>query len=190
VIKDVLWEVDGVLFDTYTAITYAASQALQTLGHTLALNVIDGLVRRSPDGLMQALAGRFELPPDRLRREFSACYREVPALRQPPLPGVGEICVFIHHRNGVNLALTHRNSGCIQPLLDVHGLALFFRTVVSTAYTPYPGLLQFVLTRYKLQAGRSAYIRTCQYGQATITTSAEMRITQYSELFNILPDER
>ncbi|MFO7583234.1 MAG: hypothetical protein R6W69_00780 [Anaerolineales bacterium] len=46
-IRHLLWDLDGTLFDTYPAITYAISKSLNELGGAMALNVIDGLARQS-----------------------------------------------------------------------------------------------------------------------------------------------
>ena len=46
-VRNILWDVDGALFDTYPAITYALSRTLNELGLSIALNVIDSLARQS-----------------------------------------------------------------------------------------------------------------------------------------------
>jgi phosphoglycolate phosphatase-like HAD superfamily hydrolase len=69
-IQNILWQVNGVLFDTYPALTYSFSRALNEMGYSVALNVIDGLVRQSLDDCVNALSGRFRLDPDLLRQRY------------------------------------------------------------------------------------------------------------------------
>ena len=45
-IRNIIWDVDGTLFDTYPAITFAISKSLLESGQNMAMNMIDGLVRR------------------------------------------------------------------------------------------------------------------------------------------------
>ena len=67
VIRNILWGVDGTLFDTTPAITYAISKSLNEPGHSLALNVIDGLACQSLDHCLTTLSKRFKLDPKLLR---------------------------------------------------------------------------------------------------------------------------
>lgn len=121
--RNILWDVDGTLFDTYPAITYAISQALNGLGESAALNVIDGLARQSIDLCLGTLAQRLSLDVDVVRRCYLAAYAALPLANQPPFPGAGEVCATICQRGGVNVAVTHRGTSSTQALLDAHGLA-------------------------------------------------------------------
>ena len=58
-IRNILWDVDGTLFDTYPAITYAISKSLNKMGLSIALNVIDGVHWHDSTSLNWALGVAF-----------------------------------------------------------------------------------------------------------------------------------
>lgn len=48
-IKNIIWDLDGTMFDTYPAIVYAIGESLEELGLSVSLTVIDGYARQSLD---------------------------------------------------------------------------------------------------------------------------------------------
>jgi phosphoglycolate phosphatase-like HAD superfamily hydrolase len=205
VIRNILWDVDGTLFDTYPAITYAISRALNGLGQPAALNVIDGLARQSIDRCMATLAQRFRLDPGLLRGGYLAAYEALPLANQPPFPGVAEVCAWILGRGGLNVAVTHRGVASTQALLDAHGLAPLFAGVVSVEQgyprKPDPAMVLAALRingldpaetviigdrALDIRAGRAAGVRTCLYGRACLAQPADSQIDHYSQLLALL----
>ena len=204
-IRNILWDVDGTLFDTYPAITYAISQALNGLGKSAALNVIDRLARQSIDHCLATLAQRFDLDRDLLRQRYLAAYAALPLANQPPLPGVEAVCAAIHRRGGRNVAVTHRDVRSTQALLDAHGLAPLFAGIVSVEQgyprKPDPAMALAALAIYGLdpavtwmvgdreldiQAGRAAGLRACLYGRAALAQPADFQIDHCSQLLALL----
>jgi len=110
-IRHLLWETDGVLFDTRPAVTYAVSQSLNELGCAIALNVVDDLARQSLDYCVDTLAARFKLDPALLRQRSAEHYHQIPPERQAPFPGAREVCAWIAARGGLNLIVTARKAG-------------------------------------------------------------------------------
>ena len=204
-IRNILWDVDGTLFDTYPAITYALSKALNELGLSIALNVIDGLARQSISDCIKTLSQRFKLDPELLRRRFSESYQKVDPANQLPFPGVREVCEFIHEHGGLNIAVTHRGIQPTQTLLDAHGLAPYFTDIFSIEQgyprKPNPKMIQAALDDHALnpnetllvgdrdldiQAGRAASVRTLLFGGAELNTPADFQIDHYSQLLSRL----
>lgn len=205
VIRNILWDVDGTLFDTYPAITYAISQALNGLGQSAALNVLDSLARQSIEHCLATLAQRFDLDRGLLRQRYLAAYAALPLANQPPMPGVEAVCAAIVRRGGLNVAVTHRDVRTTQTLLDAHGLALYFAGIVSVEQgyprKPDPAMALAALERFGLdraatlmigdreldvQAGRAAGVGTCLYGRACVPQPADLHIDQYSQLLALL----
>ena len=131
-IKNILWDLDGTIFDTYPAITYAISKSLNNMGFSVALNVIDGLARQSIDHCMETLSQRFKLDPDLLRTQFAESYREISPAKQIPFPGVHEVCAWIYQHHGLNVIVTHRRVQSTQELLDFHKLTSCFDDILSS----------------------------------------------------------
>ena len=111
---NIFWDLDGTLFDTYPAMTFAMSKALNEMGCSVALNVIDGLARQSLERCLQTLVQRFKLDPDLLRARFAESYRRVDPANQPIFPGVREVCELIHARGGMNV-IAHPSRAPIHP---------------------------------------------------------------------------
>ena len=208
-IHNILWQVNGALFDTYPALTYSFSKALSEIGFSAALNVIDGLVRQSLDDSVDILSGRFKLDPQLLRQKFIESYRSISPASQRPFPGVQSIGEFIQRNGGANLALTDTGVEFASRLLEAHQFSgwiadtLFMK--IGDENQNDPSMLRAVLDRYSLnpgetllitalgldvQAGRTAGIRTCLYGKAETNFAADLRIEKYSQLLDLLGGRR
>ena len=206
-IRNILWDVDGTLFDTYPAITYALSKALNELGLSIALNVIDGLARQSISDCIKTLSQRFKLDPNLLRRRFAKSYLTVSPANQPPFPGAREVCEFIYEHGGLNIAVSHRDIQPTQILLEAHGLAPYFTDIFSVEQgypeKPNPKIIQAALDGHALnlnetllvgdsdldiQAGRAASLRTFLFGGAELKTPADFQIEHYSQLLSRLKE--
>ncbi len=204
-IKNLLWDVDGTLFDTYPAITYAISKTLGKMGASAALNVIDGLARQSIDYCLGTLSQRFKLDPDLLRLRFAESYRTIPPANQPLFPGVREVCEWTHAHGGRNIIVTHRAISSTRSLLEAHEMTSSFDAIFSVEQgyprKPDPALLEAAIRQFKLeqaetlmigdrdldiQAGRAAGVQTCLFGRVQLSTPADYRIDRYDQLLNLL----
>lgn len=204
-IRNILWDVDGTLFDTYPAITYAISRSLNEMGLSVALNVIDGLARQSLDHCLGTLSQRFKLDLDLLRLRFAESYRTVPPANQPPFPGVREVCELIHTSGGLNIIVTHRVVSSTQSLLDAHDMSSLFDSIFSVEQgyprKPDPALLETAIQEFGLmraetlvigdrdldiQAGRASGVRTCLFGRAELSQPADFQIDRYDQLLDLL----
>ena len=204
-ISNILWDVDGTLFDTYPAITYAFSKSLNGLGLSVALNVIDGLARESISYCVETLSQRYKLDPDLLRRHFAASYRTVNPAKQPPFPGIGEACELIQNRGGVNVIVTHRDVDSTERLLKTHALSVYFSDIFSVEQgyprKPDPAMVVAALEKYvmdptetlligdrglDIQAGQAAGVQTCKFGCSSPSQPTDYQIHHYAELLNII----
>lgn len=188
-IRNILWQVDGALFDTRPAITYAISDALNQMGYAIALNVIDDLTYQSLDYCLMTLSQRFRLNSDLLRRQFAKSYLKISPDRQIPFPGAVQVCEFILNHEGLNVAISHLEFDAVKGLLDTHELANYFQDTLSD------GML--ALEKYMLNPEEtllvSSYadatqrgLRTCLFGENMSRIKAEFSIARYDELLNYL----
>jgi HAD superfamily hydrolase (TIGR01509 family) len=206
--RNILWDLDGTLFDTYPAITYAISKSLNEMGLSVALNVIDGLARQSIAHCLETLSQRFKLDPDLLGDRFAESYRRIDPANQPPYPGVRDVCALIHARGGLNVIVTHRGGHSTQRLLETHHLAAYFDAIFSVEQgyprKPDPAMLLAALDKYSLnpdetlvvgdreldiQAGQAAGIRTCQFGPVELKAPADFQVSSYAQLLEYLLKE-
>lgn len=206
-IKNIFWSVDGTLFDTYPAITYALSRSMNELGLPVALNVIDGLVRKSLERCVASLSERFNVDPDRLRQQFEAHYRQLALANQAPFPGVRDVCADIRSLGGLNIIVTQRNQATVQQLLAAHGLEPLFTGIYSLeqdyAYEPVAAMFANILNELGLnresslvvssrgldiRAGAETGLRTCLFGRAALSEPADYRIESYNQLLALLQE--
>lgn len=207
-IKNILWDLDGTLFDTYPAITYAFNKTLKEMGMPIAMNVIDGLVRQSLNHCVQGLAQRFKIEPEMLRRRFEESYQTISPINQPPYPGAQAICEYICKTGGKNIILTHRGLVSTQILLEVHNLSHLFAAIYSVEQgylrKPDPMMVQAAIQDHGLapedslmvgdrlidvQAGQAASTRTCLFGRAQLEMMVDFQCQGFDQLLIYLRNE-
>ena len=206
-ICNIIWDLNGALFDTYPAVTYAFSKTLNGMGYSIALNVIDGLVRQSFEDCVTTLSLRFKLDPDLLTAEFTESYRTISPANQPMFPGARNVCEFIHQTGGHNIAFTQRVFESTQKLLDAHNLSTLIDDIISTRpgfpSNPDSAILLAVLEKHHLnpvetlllsthdfdiQVGRAAGVRTCQFGKNKLVSPADFQIETHNQLLSKLTE--
>jgi HAD superfamily hydrolase (TIGR01509 family) len=204
-IRHLLWDFDGTLFDTYPAITYAISKSLNEMDGVVALNVIDGLARESIGHCLETLAARFRLDPNLLHARYAENYRGLPLANQPPLPGARETCAFIRQNGGHNIIITQREVTSCHLLLETHKMSALFDGIFSTEQgyprKPAPEMILAALGKYNLdpaetlmigdriidtQAGQAAGIQTCLIAELKISTSANLHMSSLLHLLSHL----
>jgi phosphoglycolate phosphatase-like HAD superfamily hydrolase len=196
-----IWDVDGTLFNTYPAITYALSKALNRMGKPVALNLIDGLVRQSFQYCVDTLCRRYKVDADLLLEQFAEVYRTISLQNQPPVDGAREVCEWIAAQGGKNVAVCYREDRDVRRLFEVHELADYFTGMhlVSTAVED--DSLKGIIRKYRLkseetlvvgdrlvniEAGRAAGCQTCQIGDEVLTGQVDLQVSNYSHLLNKL----
>lgn len=204
-IRYLLWHVNGTLFDTFPAVTYSFSKALSEMGFSVALNVIDGLVRQSFDDCLETLSGRFKLDSGLVRQKFAEFYGMIPPANQPPFAGAREVCEFIYQNGGLNIALTDCGMESTRRLLEAHQFSAFITDVLSLKQSHHeprdPSILMAVLEKCSLnpaetlligarnleiKIGQAVGVRTCLFGKAEMTVVTDIQIETYSQLLSLL----
>jgi HAD superfamily hydrolase (TIGR01549 family) len=212
-IKNIIWDVDGTLFDTYPAMTFAYSKLLKELALSMPLNEIHELVRQSLGHCERTLSQRFQVDPELLRRNFSDTYRQISLANQSPFPGAAAVCAFIRERGGLNLIVTHRGVASTRRLLQTHDLMQYFEEIISVEQgyprKPDPAMFLAAIERFNLngkttahastlavgdraidiQAGRAAGLPTCLFGMEKLAEPADYQITHYSQLLALLKED-
>jgi phosphoglycolate phosphatase-like HAD superfamily hydrolase len=205
VIRNILWDLDGTLFDTYPAITYAISKTLNEMGLSVALNVIDGLAHQSLDHCVKTLSQRFKLDPSLLQERFAESYRMVNPVNQPPFLGVREVCELLQTRGGWNGIITHRRVQSTKRLLDAHNMTSYFDDIYSVEQgyprKPDPAMALAALEKYAMQpdetlligdrdldiqARRAAGVPTCLFGKIERAIPTNIKIENYYRLLEMI----
>jgi phosphoglycolate phosphatase-like HAD superfamily hydrolase len=207
-LRYLIWDVDGTLFDTYPAFVKAFGLALDEIGATAPPGWIDDLCRQSLSHCVSTLAREFEVDPDELARRFRTHYAAIPAQDQPPFPGVMDVCSYVRAIEGENYIVTHRGGLSLAELLAAHHVRDYFADCLNGdgdyPRKPDPASFEAIIDRYYLEreetlaigdrdidilAGRAAGVRTCWFGPAQPEVAADYAVTDYAQLGRLLRAE-
>jgi HAD superfamily hydrolase (TIGR01509 family) len=204
-IKNLIWDVDGTLFNTYPAFTLAFSKAMIELQAPAPLDKIDRLAKISLGHCARTLAADYSLPVETLEQSFDRHYSQIPAENQGPFPGVRAVCELIASRQGLNLIVTHRQLPSTERLLANHDLSGFFAEIVSAQdgypIKPDPAMFQMLIEKYQMepgetlaigdreidvQAGGAAGCLTALFGNNPCPTPPDFQFSDYRKLMAFL----
>jgi phosphoglycolate phosphatase-like HAD superfamily hydrolase len=204
-IRNVIWDVDGTLFDTYPPIARAFKNAIAHLGENASTEWIEELSKISLSHCVATLSAEYHLKKGDIEREFKRCYGEVSAEESPPFSGVVEICDYICSMNGKNVIVTHRGREGTIELLSAHNLIDKFADwiVRDDGYPRKPDPAAFIaaLTRNDLVkeetinvgdreidvvAGQSAGIFSCLYGRGTDGVEPDLVVGNFEDLYRFI----
>ncbi|MGC9348832.1 MAG: HAD-IA family hydrolase [Anaerolineae bacterium] len=200
-IDSLIWDAGGTLFDSYPAVVTACRAALAEFDVTVPVAWLMELFRTSTSHAVETLARTYALDPALLEQRYRAAYRMINATLQPPFPHVREICAYVCERGGENFIVTHRQRTSLDPLLEAHDMARFFKDII-TKEDPYPrkpnpASLSALVQRHRLQperclaigdreidiiAANKAGMRSCFFGREPHETPADLEIYDFGQL--------
>jgi HAD superfamily hydrolase (TIGR01549 family) len=204
-IQNLIWDIDGTLFDTYPAMIAAFQEALADFGVQALAEDVDPLARVSIPSCITTLAGRYGIAEDGLTAKFLEHYRAKSKEEQAPFPGAAAVCREIVCAGGANVIVTHRLKWSTEELLRVHELENLFVDIAAgdDGYPkkPDPGAFLALMERNRLdpaatatvgdreidiQAGKAAGVVTCLFGAPPGTYTADFCFSDYQELMDYL----
>jgi HAD superfamily hydrolase (TIGR01509 family) len=204
-VRNIIWDVDGTLFDTYPAISRAFKAALNDLGADASVARIADLARESLGRCATTLADEHQLDLASLETAFDRHYDSTKPGEQPPFPGVTEVCEHIRLIGGQNLIVTHRGPRGTAELLAASHLAGYFADCVTNAdgypRKPDPAAFDAVIERHGLRrdetmaigdreidvlAGKAAGVVTCLFGGGATAVEADLTIADFGQLARLL----
>lgn len=209
-IRYIIWDAGGTLFDTYPSVVHAFLLTLDDLGveETVSQDWVDSLARTSIGHCAQVLAETFKLDSDVLYARFRDEYDQIPAEEQTLFPGVTELCEYILASGGMNFIATHRWRSSLIQLLETHQIRHYFEDFVTkdAGYPrkPDPTSLNVIIDRHNLArssvlaigdreidilAGQAAGICTCYFGTEVDVAGADCKVTTLSQLLEILKQD-
>ncbi|MHB8089400.1 MAG: HAD family hydrolase [Anaerolineaceae bacterium] len=200
-IRNIIWDVDGTLFDTYPAFSYSFQLALKDLGYDMPLDWITQQARISIDFCVKALAERCQVDENIIGVKFDKFYSSTNALDQPPFEDVIEICNFIMESGGKNLIVTHRRAEGLIELLDTFNMRQYFSgwTTADDAYKRKPDPEAFLVSIAKhnlnpgetlavgdrdidILAGQAAGLEACLFGDPLPNCQPDLIVQNFAQL--------
>jgi phosphoglycolate phosphatase-like HAD superfamily hydrolase len=206
-IRNIIWDVDGTLFDTYPSIIASFQAVLAASGFSASNAYIAGLAQVSLGHCAETLAAEFGLDPAETVERFAAHYAQVAPNDQPLFPGVLQVCQMISAKGGLNLVVTHRSLRSLKILLEHHQLNQYMSACLSAQdgfpAKPDPAMFTELVNRFNLNpaetlavgdrdidilAGSAAGVQTCGFGGDIRQSNPNFRIRDYTELVSLLKD--
>ncbi len=203
--RNIIWDVDGTLFDTYPAIAKAFKAAMNDLGKDATLDWIEGLAKISLGHCVVTLADTYELNEDDLDQAFGEHYDSTQPEEQPPFPSVITVCEYICGIGGKNVIVTHRGHEGTDELLAANNMTRYFAGCLARddgyPKKPHPASFEAALKTHNLQreetmavgdrdidilAGQAVGIFTCLFGPKTDGVIADLTISSFDELYRYL----
>lgn len=204
-IRSLIWDAGGTLFDTYPAVARSFQRVLQAWGHSVSQERILQLCRRSTDHCMTVLSQDLGLEKARLHEDFKACYAAVSSEAQEPFSGVVDLCAWVCDHGGQNFVITHRGRDSLLDLLRAHGMSDYFTDWITAddeyPRKPDPATFEVLIQRHHLDrqatlaigdreidmlAAQAAALRTCFFGDDPLSVPVDFAITDFAQLQEIL----
>lgn len=161
-VRNIIWDIDGTLFDTYPAIAGAFRAALRELGADASPERITGLARESLGTCATTLARSAGLDRSALENAFLRHYEAIPPDEQPPFDGAREVCERICWLDGDNVIVTHRGARGTTKLLEAAGLEPYITGCITASdgfpRKPDPAAFFAVMARHDLDPAETLAI--------------------------------
>lgn len=155
-VRNIIWDFDGTLFDTYSAIVKAFSSILEEKYH-LSINTsrIYELVKVDTKYCAEILATENHINQQELLISARDAYNYIDFNEQYPFKYVREICNRIDQAGGNNFLVTHRDGESLDAILTTHGFSSVFTDIVSSedgfAQKPSPDSFNYLIGKNKLE---------------------------------------
>jgi len=204
-IQNLIWDVDGTLFDTYPAIVQALQQALAAHNRWLPEPELEAMAKVSVSRSVVELARRFGLDEAEFGEAFDSQYRAIPKESQAPFEGVRAVCQKTIALGGGNHIVTHRGLRSTQALLALHDLSQYFGEIAAgdQGYPSKPDPAAFLAIVEKcgldpartaavgdreidIQAGQAAGLKTAWFHGKPDRLAPDLLFDDYRALFEFL----
>ena len=130
--KNIIWDFDGTLFDTYTAQTSLLSKIVETkYGINIPIERIREFTSKSLSFTLNEISRIVNTNVEEIESLFIEEYALLPLDREYPYAYVVEICNKIVSKNGFNIINTHRGKERLLKLLKKYKMEHLFCDIIS-----------------------------------------------------------
>jgi phosphoglycolate phosphatase-like HAD superfamily hydrolase len=126
-IKNIIWDFDGTLFDTYPGMIYAFKRALKDSGVEISENEILKYMKVSVSNAINHFKENYALSNDFIEK-YVYYEKNLDADKIMPFPFAKEICFEFKKSGGKNYILTHRGNSTFK-FLKYHGMLECFEEI-------------------------------------------------------------
>lgn len=204
-IKSLIWDFDGTLFDTYPSMLSAFSLALKDYGVEEEEYNILQYMKISASTALNHYIDKYKLS-----NEFLIKFKGYEKLTKPegviPFPGAAEVCREFASKGGQNFIMTHRGNSTYK-YLKHYNMEDLFTEIVTKHHgfkrKPDPEAFLYIINEYNLGkeetiivgdrdfeilGGKAAGIKVCLYNtnNIEITVKPDYEIKSLYELKDII----
>lgn len=203
-VKHIIWDFDGTLFNSYPGIAKTYHDLiLNDYGLNFECKQILLLVKKSRDICERKLAKKLRINTEELIEKYSNRYNKKGAsIKEYPFPGAKEICEKVKLSDGLNMLVTHRSHKTLIRLLKKYQMINYFAKLITeeNGYPRKPDPTSFLslLSEFNLiknevmaigdrdldiQAAKNAGIKSCYFNpDGEINPDADFQIHHLFEI--------
>ena len=204
-IKHIIWDFDGTLFDSYPGMVNAFLRALKKYEIEAEYDEVLKLFLNSEKTAVQYYQNQFLLG-EELTEVYQDEKSHIDLSNMLPFPYAKEVCQRIKEAGRYNYILTHRGSTTYD-ILRKNGMVELFTEIVTKdnqfARKPDPEAIYYLLDKYQIHSkeamivgdreietllGQKAKVKTCFYesGNREPELQADYRVKSLEEVLTIL----
>ena len=204
-IKHIIWDFDGTLFDSYPGMVNAFLRALKKYEIEAEYDEVLKLFLNSEKTAVQYYQNQFLLG-EELTEVYQDEESHIDLSNMLPFPYAKEVCQRIKEAGRYNYILTHRGSTTYD-ILRKNGMVELFTEIVTKdnqfARKPDPEAIYYLLDKYQIHPkeamivgdreietllGQKAKVKTCFYesGNREPELQADYRVKSLEEVLSIL----
>jgi HAD superfamily hydrolase (TIGR01549 family) len=205
-IKYLIWDFDGTLYDTYPGISDIFKKTFESLGIEAEKDEIMPLLHKSFAHVYDFYSKRHGMPPETIRQRFIEFKDTMRVEDTLPFKGAEEILSLVIERGGANFIYTNRDSS-IYPFLEHRGYGKYFKEVITSddglGVKPSPDSINHIIEKYGLDRGEvlmvgdrvldiesavNAGVKSCYFNThgLPIEIEADIYVESLEELASIL----
>ena len=153
--RNLIWDFDGTLFDTYPDITRALIDVLKKdYGVPYDYKQAYSLAKASITFCIESLADEFNIDRKEFSENFKKRYFGELTFEDKPFEGVKEVLEYTSKLGG-NFIITHRGSESLKEFLTRNNFTKYFIEIVSSdenfPLKPDPSSFNYIIDKYKLK---------------------------------------
>lgn len=152
-IKAVIWDFDGTLFETYSSLVEAFSKALLEDNIIVDKSSVEKQMRKSVIHAIDYYQKKYNITDECLQR-FIKFEHELTYKLAAPYPYAKEMCEYIKTNDKYNFLFTHRGDSALY-LLNKFKLNIYFTESITAnagfERKPSPGAINYIIKKFSLR---------------------------------------
>jgi len=206
--RNLIWDFDGTLFDTYPEIAQAFIDVLKKdYGVEYDYTEAFSLAKTSITFCIESLADEFNINREEFYENFKKRYFGELTFEDKPFEGVEKVLKYVSVRGG-NFLITHRGFESLNEFLSKNDFNKYFIKIVTSdanfPLKPNPSSFNYIIDKYKLskeetlgvgdrildiEAARSSGIKSCFFDpEGSKIGVATYNISKMTDLLKILKE--